>query len=74
MIMVHPYQADPNCNYSCMTFRVCVQLPLYVYGIDAIIDTQMLKYPNTILFDLAALDNVRKPDIGTLEKYRGDIF
>ena len=72
--MVHPDQADLNCNYSCMTCRYSFQLPLDVYGIDASIDTQILKSPHTLLVHFAALDNGRKPDIGTLKKDRGDIF
>ena len=71
---VHPYQYDPNSNYSHMTCRACVQLPLDVDGIDVSIDTQMLKNPHNILFHLADLDNGRKPDIGTLKKDNGDIF
>ena len=43
MMTVHPYQADPKCNYMSMTCRACVQLPLDVDGIDASIDNQMLK-------------------------------
>ena len=43
MMPVHLDQADPKLIYSCMTFRVCVQLPLDVDGIYSIIDTQMLK-------------------------------
>ena len=43
MMTVHPDQADPNCNYSCMTCRSYIQLPLDVYGIDVSIDTRMLK-------------------------------
>ena len=67
-------QDDPNCNYSCMNCRSCVQIPLYLDGIDASIDTQMLKSPHILLVHFAALDNGRKSDIGTLKKYRGDIF
>ena len=74
IMIVHPDQADTNCKHSCMTCRVCVQLPLDVDGIDASIYTQMLKTPHNILFRLKALDNGRKPDIGTLKKDRGDIF
>ena len=35
MMMVHPDQADPNWNHIHMTFGDCVQLPLYLDGIDA---------------------------------------
>ena len=34
----------------------------------------MLENPHIIIVHLAALDNGRKPDIGTLKKDRGDIF
>ena len=71
---VHPDQAGPNCNYSHMTCRDCVKLPLYVDGIYSIIDTQMLITPRDLLVHLAALDNRRNPDIGTLKKNRGGIF
>ena len=74
MMTVHPYQADPNFDYSCMTCRACVQLPLDVDGIDASIDTQILKPPHILLVHLAALDNDRKPGIGALKKDRGEIF
>ena len=57
-----------------MTCRSCIKLPLYVDVIDARIDTHMLKTPHIILVHLAALDNGRKPDIGTLKKDRDDIF
>ena len=43
MMMVHPDQADRNCNYSCMTCRDCIKLPLDIDGIDTSIDTHMLK-------------------------------
>ena len=56
-----------------MACRACIKLPLDVDGIDAIIDTQMLKI-HILLVNLAALDNGRKPDIGTLKKDRCDIF
>ena len=72
--MVHPDQADPNCNYSCMACRDCVQPPLDVDVIDYSIDTKILKNTNYILVHLTALDNGRKLDIGTLKKDRVDIF
>ena len=73
LIMVHPYQADPNCKNIQMNCRDCVQLLLYVDVIDAIINTQMLTAPHNLLVHLAALDNERKPEIGTLKKEKGDI-
>ena len=57
-----------------MTCRACVKLPLDVYWIYASIDTQIIKTPHDILVHFAALDNYRKPDIGTLKKEMGDIF
>ena len=57
-----------------MTCRDCIKLPLDVDGIYASIDTQILKSPHNILVHLADLDYGRKPDIGTLKKFRGDIF
>ena len=74
MMTFHPDQADPKCNYSCITCRACVQLPLDLDDIDSRIDTQMLKTPHDCLVHLAALDNVIKPDIGTLKKDTSDIF
>ena len=71
---VHPDQADPNCKHGRMTSRACFQLPLGVDGIDASIDTQILKTPHDLLVHLSELDNGRKSDIGTLKKDRGDIF
>ena len=55
-----------------MTCSSYAQLPLDVDGIDASIDTQMLK--KNLLVQLVALDNGIKPDIGTLKKDRSDIF
>ena len=71
---VHPEQAYPNYKHSCMTWRDYVQLPLYVDEIDAIINTQVMKNPNDILFHLVALYNGINLDIGTLKKEKGDIF
>ena len=45
MMTVHPYQADKKCNYSRMTCRYFIKLPLDVYGIDASIDTNIMKNP-----------------------------
>ena len=47
MMTVHPYQSDTNYNYSCMTCRSCIQLPLDVDGIDSIIDTHILLKTNS---------------------------
>ena len=74
MMTVHPYQTDTNCKHSRMSSRACAKLPLDVDGIDDRIDTQILKTPHIILFHLAALNNGRNSDIGTLKKERGDIF
>ena len=57
-----------------MTCKACVQLPLDVNGIDAIINTQMFKIPHDILVHLAALENGRSPVIGTLKKEKEDTF
>ena len=74
MITVHPYQADPKCKHSHMTCRACVQLPLDVDGIDAIINNQTMKSPHDILVHLAYLDSGINPEVGTLKKEKGDIF
>ena len=74
MMMFHPDQDDPNCNYSHMTCRACIQLQLDVDEIYAIIDTTMLTPPHIILVHLAALYNGINPDIGKLKKERGEIF
>ena len=74
MVTFHPDQADPNYNYSCMTFRDCIKLTLDVDGKDASIDTHRLEKPHILLVHLVALDNGRNSDIGTLKKDRGDIF
>ena len=66
MMMVHPDQTEPKYKHNRMTCRACVQLPLYVYGIDTSIDTQILKTPHILLFHLVAFDNGRKPYIVTL--------
>ena len=71
--MVHPDQAVPNFSHSRMNCTDCIQLPLDVDGIDASINTHMLK-KYILLVHLAALDNGRNPDSGTLKKDRGDIF
>ena len=54
-----------------MVCRSYVQLPIDLDGIDASIDTQILKSPHTLLVQLADLENGRNPDIGTLKKERG---
>ena len=72
--MAHPDQADLNWNHSRMNCRDCVQLILDVDGVDAIIDTQMLKNSHVLLVRLADLDYGRKPYIGTLKKDRGGYF
>ena len=74
MMKVHPDQADQNFNYSRITCRACIQIPLDIDGIDSSIDTHMLVKTHILLVHLANLDNGRKPDIGTLKKGRGDIF
>ena len=73
-MMVQPYQDYPNYKNSSMSFRACVQIPLYVDGIDASINIQMLNIPHDLLVHLAVFDNGRKPEIGTLKKEKGDIF
>ena len=45
-----------------------------VDGIDARIDNQMTTPLHILLVHLAALDNMRNTDIGTLKKYRSGIF
>ena len=72
--MVHIDQDDPNCNYSRMTYRSCIHIPLYVDGIYSSIDNHMLLKTHILLFRLVALENGRNPDIGTLKKDRGDVF
>ena len=57
-----------------MTFKACVKLSLYAYGIDAIINSQILNRSQELLVHLESLENVRKPEIDTLNKNRGDIF
>ena len=47
MTKVHLDQADTKFNYSCMTCRDFIQLPLDVYGIYAIIDSQILEENNS---------------------------
>ena len=54
-----------------MTCRACVQLTLDVYGIYSSTDNKILRTPRILLVYLAALDNGRNPDIGTL-KNRGE--
>ena len=73
MIMVHPEQDDPNCKHGCMTCRSCIQLPLYLNWVDDSINTQTLETSHDLLSHLAALDNGRNPEIGTLKKEKGDI-
>ena len=74
VMTVQPDQDDPDCNYSRMNCRACVQRSLYVDGTDASSYTKIIKKSHDLLVHLAALDNGRNPDIGTLKKYRGDIF
>ena len=74
MMTFHPDKADTKFKHSRITCRVCVQLPLDAYGIDASIDNQMMKTPHDLLVNLADLDYGKNTCIGTLKKYRGDIF
>ena len=74
MMAVHPYQAEPKCNHSCMTCRACVKLPLDVDGIDAKINNQIMKPPHDILLHLEALYSEKNPYIGTLKEEKGYIF
>ena len=74
VMTVQPDQADPNCKNSRMTCRACVQLPLDVNGIEASINTKMLKIPHDIIVHLATLENAKKPHIGTLKKDKVYIF
>ena len=73
MITVHPDQANPKCKHIRMICRACFQLQIYLDGIDASIDTKMLKTPHIILVHLVALENGRNPGIDTIDKDRGDI-
>ena len=74
MMKIHPYQDNKNCKHSSMTCCACVKLTLNVDGSYASIDTQILKPPHDLLFQLLPFYYGRKPDIGTLKKERGDIF
>ena len=57
MVMVHLDWTDTKYNHDIMTSRACILLPLDVDGIYEIIDTQMMKTPNVLLFHLEALEN-----------------
>ena len=74
MITVHPGQADPKWKHSRMACSACIQLPLDAYGTIVSIDTQILQTNQDILVHLEDLDYGRKSDIGTLKRYRGEIF
>ena len=74
MMTVQPDQADAKCKHSNMTCMDYVQPQLYVDGIDAIIDTKILKRPHILLVCLAYFYNERKLDIGTPKKERGYFF
>ena len=74
MMTVHPDQDDPNCNHSQMNCRACIQLPLYVDGIYASIDTQMLKIPYSSIPLGVFFDNRINPDTGTFKKEKREIF
>ena len=65
---VHQDQPDSYCKHRFMTFRACVKLPIYVDGIDAIINTQIMKTPHYIIVHLTSLYHERKPEAGTLKK------
>ena len=71
---VHLDQADTKYKHNHMTCRACVKLPLYVDGIDASIESRILKYHHNLLVYLAALDYGRNPYIFPLKKEMGDIF
>ena len=40
---VNPDQAHPNYKHSCMTCKACGKILLYIKGIDASFNTQILK-------------------------------
>ena len=63
MMTFNPYQTDTKYKKIHMTCFECVQLPLYFYGVDDIIDTQIIKLPYNMLVHLSALDYERKPDM-----------
>ena len=73
MMTVRPDLDDPKFKHRRMTCRAFVQLPIYADGVDAIIDTQILKTSCDILFRLVTLDYGRKTFIGTLKKEMGGI-
>ena len=73
MMRVHSVQSDANYNYSRITCRDCIKLPLYVDGIYMpALKLQLLK--KTIKCRLENLDIGKNSDISTLKKYRDDIF
>ena len=74
MITFQPDQADPKWNQNRMTCRDRVKLTLYVDGIDAVTDTQMLNNPHNMLAHLADLDYGINPDIWRLKKEKVEIF
>ena len=53
IMTVHLDQADRKYKHSRMTCRACVQLLFDEDGIDASINTKMLKTPHDLLFHLA---------------------
>ena len=63
MMTVHLYQEDPKRKHNSMYCRAYVKLPLYVYGIEAIIDNQIVKPPHDLLSQYGI-----KTDIGTINK------
>ena len=74
MMTFHLDQYDTNWKHIHMPCMACVKLPLYLDGIDASIDTQILKTPHIILSHLEYLYIGRKKYIGTLKKEREEIF
>ena len=68
MVTFHIDQADIKFKLCCMACRYCVQIRIYLDGIDAIVDTQMLKTPDDLLVYLSHLENGKSPDIETLKK------
>ena len=56
MMKIHPYQTHTKYKHSHMNFWACVQLLLYVDGIDYIIDNKIMKTPHDMLVHFAALE------------------
>ena len=69
LMIFHPYQTGPKCNYICMASNKLVQLPLHVGRKYDSINNQMHNTFHELLAHIVGLYHGRKLYIVTIKKY-----